>query len=505
MSRSLSQAFMRAYPLTAGSMQRNGNAEGLSHAALTKSLSHPKGTVEPSAHEEHEGGHEEAHDDFSSAAKASLALSHTKEQKEKIQAEDSPNQNEAPAEADRTSILNRLMSQVFLNEKDESTIQFLQGSTLNTMGHFSEGFTLGAVLAGLFHAQKIMNSEKENGQLIPGQIIAGRGKDGHFYKIAYTKNGKGSFWDRSKKNPNNESLQILRSKHRGFLGYFRGYEPVAEVLNPANTRYESETLELLLNNGEEPARYIASSLRGDLKIVQRIKNAPDDVIDYSRTFQVATDAVADKHVFQEVPNKAPGIQAGQSLVERTKQFFSGVGQIFNSWDASPVQSVKTAPVANASRINTNAPLVTTHSRLNRMQTNVFSSIEEILHYLPEKFRFDPHEVMSMKKKDTLSKFLKYLPPVKNLINWGIWGGAIAVFLGTVFEASHAGVRLPSITLGGGGGSLPASAPPEGHSPSTSKESPSPKGHTDAPTQKIPTPYYESPKPETFLEQTPQIV
>ena len=447
MSVPLSQAFMRAYPLTAGSMQRNGDVQGLSHAALTQSLSNPKGTVEPSEHGEHEGGHEEAHEDFSSAAKASLALSSQRKRGAKEKAEEGRDED-GLARVEQDPLLNRLISQVSFDKKDESTIQFLQGSTLNTMGHFSEGFTLGAVLAGLFHAQTIMNSEKENGQLIPGQIIAGRGKDGHFYKIAYTKNGKGSFWDRSKKNPNNESLQILRSKHRGFLGFFRGYEPVAEVLNPANTRYESETLELLLNNGEEPARYIASSLRGDLKIVQRIKNAPDDVIDYSRTFQVATDAVADKHVFQEVPNKAPGAQVAQSLLEIARQRFSGVGQFLNSLDSSPVQSVKTAPVANASTINTNAPLVTTHPRLNTRRTNVFDSIEEILHYLPDKFQFDPHEVMSMKKKDTLSKFLKYLPPVKNLINWGIWGGVIAVILGTLFESYHSGMTpLSDISRG----------------------------------------------------------
>jgi hypothetical protein len=482
---SFSHAFSRPYMANMQSTHRNGDAEGMTHAALTKSVTtHGDG----GEHGEHGGGHDEGHNDFSNAAKASLALSSQRQKESNKQTEEKDGKkDDALARVGKDPLLNRLMSQVFFNDRQESTIEFLQGSTINTMGHFSEGFTLGAVLAGLFHAQKIMNSEKENGQLIPGQIIAGRGKDGHFYKIAYTKNDKRSFWDKSKKNPNNESLQILRSKHKGFLGYFRGYEPVAEVLNPANTRYESETLELLLNNGEEPARYIASSLRGDLKIVQRIKNAPDDVIDYRRTFQVATDTVADKNVFQEVPNKAAGIQAAQSRWEEIKQFLSPVGQIFNSLDASPVQSVKTAPVANASTINTNAPLVTKHSRLNTMQTNVFDSIEGILHYLPEKFRFDPHEVMSMKKKDTLSKFLKYLPPVKNLINWGIWGGVAAVAFGTITEGYHAGMRLPNINLGGGQAPAPA------------------EGHAEAPTKEAPTPPHESLKPENFLRQTPQIV
>ena len=219
MTLSVSSAFSRPYSITTNtpidSTQRSGTIEALSREAIAEQVKqHTSG-----GHEEgHAGGHEsgQGNETISKAALA-LGVNHKKVKKTPSQKEAShtPEKEDDLAKIEKDPILNRLMSQVFLNEKNESTIEFLQGSTLNTMGHFSEGFTLGAVLAGLFHTQKIVNSEKENGQLIPGQIIAGRGKDGHFYRIAYTKNGKNSFWEGSTKNPNNESLQILRSKHKG--------------------------------------------------------------------------------------------------------------------------------------------------------------------------------------------------------------------------------------------------------------------------------------------------
>jgi len=46
--------------------------------------------------------------------------------------------------------------------------------------------------------------------------------------------------------------------------------------------------------------------------------------------------------------------------------------------------------------------------------------------------------MSMKKKDTISKFLKYIPSPDRLLGWGIVGGIAAVILGSFFEDSHQG-------------------------------------------------------------------
>jgi hypothetical protein len=473
---SFSQAFSRPYMANMQSTQRSGDAEGMTHAALTKSVTTHGDGGEHGEHGGHGGGHEEGHNDFSNAAKASLALSSqgNKESKEKAEEKDGKKDNEL-ARVEKDPLLNRLMSQVFFNDRQESTIEFLQGSTLNTMGHFSEGFTLGAVLAGLFHAQKIMNSEKENGQLIPGQIIAGRGKDGHFYKIVYTKNGKGSFWDGNAKNPNNESLQILRSKHKGFFGFFRGYEAVADINNPANTKYESKILDLTFKNGENLADYYADNYIKELKITQYLTDTNGKTIEVNRTFEVKTDRIPGKHVFEEVKNKSDFHQGAKSLGGKCLDVLDAtVGKVIGAFDGSAVKDVGTKPVVVSTMANRNAPPITKDKRLNQLGKNVFDSIEDILHYLPEKFRFDPHEVMSMKKKDKLSKFLKYLPPVKNLINWGIWGGVAAVAFGTITEGYHAGMRLPSITLGGGGGSPPASAPPEGHSPSASKENPSPQ-------------------------------
>jgi hypothetical protein len=468
---SFSQAFSRPYMANMQSTQRNGDAEGMTHAALTKSVAtHGDG----GEHGKHGGGHEEGHNDFSNAAKASLALSSQRKRGAKEKAEEGRNED-GLARVEQDPLLNRLISQVSFDKKDESTIQFLQGSTLNTMGHFSEGFTLGAVLAGLFHAQKIMNSEKENGQLIPGQIIAGRGKDGHFYKIVYTKNGKGSFWDGNAKNPNDESLQILRSKHKGFFGFFRGYEAVADINNPANTKYESKILDLTFKNGENVADYHADNYIKELKITQYLTDTNGKITEVNRTFEVKTDRVTGKHVFEEVKNKSDFHQGAKSLGGKCLDVLDAtVGKVIGAFDGSAVKDVGTKPVVVSTMANRNAPPITKDKRLNQLGNNVFDSIEDILHYLPEKFRFDPHEVMSMKKKDTLSKFLKYVPPIKNLINWGIWGGVIAVLFGSITEGYHAGMRLPSITLGGGGGSPPASAPPEGHSPSPPKGTPSPK-------------------------------
>jgi hypothetical protein len=456
----LSQAFARPYMATMQSTQRSGDAEGMTHAALTQSVtSHEGSTHGGGEHGEHGGGHEEGHNDFSNAAKASLALSsqHKKGAKEKSEEKEGKKDDDL-TRVEKDPILNKLMSQVFFNEKDETTMEFLQGSTLNTMGHFSEGFTLGAVLAGLFHAQKIMNSEKENGELIPGQIIAGRGKDGHFYKIAYTKNGKGSFWDGNSKNPNNESLQILRSKHKGFLGFFRGYEAVADIKNPGNTKYESKILDLTFKNGENVADYHADNYIKELKLRQYLTSENGQIREINRTFEVKTDRVTGQHVFEEVKNKSDFDQGAKSFGGKCKDVWDATGgKVFGAFDGSAEKVVGTKPVVVSTMANRNAPPVTKDKRLNQLGKNVFDSIEEILHYLPEKFRFDPHEVMSMKKKDTLSKVLKYLPPVKNLINWGIWGGVIAVLFGSITEGYHAGIRPPRLNLGSG-----AQAPAEGH-------------------------------------------
>ncbi len=468
MSLSLSHAFACPSMSNRQSTQRSGDAEGMTHAALTKSLTSHEGSTahgggEHGTHgEEHEGGH----NDFSSAAKASLALSSqrkkgVKEKAEETGGKDGKKDNDL-ARVEKDPIFNRLLSQIFLNERNESTIEFLQGSTLNTMGHFSEGFTLGAVLAGLFHAQTIMNSEKENGQLIPGQIIAGRGKDGHFYKIVYTKNGKGSFWDGNAKNPNDESLQILRSKHKGFFGFFRGYEAVADINNPANTKYESKILDLTFKNGENVADYHADNYIKELKITQYLTDTNGKITEVNRTFEVKTDRVTGKHVFEEVKNKSDFHQGAKSLGGKCLDVLDAtVGKVIGAFDGSAVKDVGTKPVVVSTMANRNAPPITKDKRLNQLGNNVFDSIEDILHYLPEKFRFDPHEVMSMKKKDTLSKVLKYVPPVKNLINWGIWGGVIAVLFGSITEGYHAGMRPPRLNLGGGGESH-ASAEGEEH-------------------------------------------
>jgi hypothetical protein len=454
---SFSQAFSRPYMANMQSTQRSGDAEGMTHAALTKSVTtHGDG----GEHGEHGGGHDEGHNDFSNAAKASLALSSQRQKESNKQTEEKDGKKDDElARVEKDPLLNRLMSQVSFDKKDESTIEFLQGSTLNTMGHFSEGFTLGAVLAGLFHAQKIINSENNNGQLIPGQIIAGRGKDGHFYKIAYTNNGQTSFWDRTKKNPNGESLQILRSKHKGFLGYFRGYEAVADIKDPATTRYNAEKLNVLFNMNGNPLRYIADSVTNEIQTIERL----DNDVPLPRLFQREVDVVTNTDVYREIANKSPATKLKEHWTTKLGNFLSPLKTAFSATEFHDIPSRTGVPQAV---VNTSSTTPITTGAKNPMGKVLFS--------LQELIPFDPHEVMSMKKKDKLSKFLKYLPPVKNLINWGIWGGVAAVAFGTITEGYHAGMRLPSITLGGGGGSPPASPPPEGHSPSTSKENPSPK-------------------------------
>ena len=59
--------------------------------------------------------------------------------------------------------------------------------------------------------------------------------------------------------------------------------------------------------------------------------------------------------------------------------------------------------------------------------------------------------MSMSKKDTLSKFLRYIPSTDRVIGWGVFGGLAAVLFGSITEGYHSGMRLPNINLGGGGG------------------------------------------------------
>ena len=459
MSVPLSQAFMRAYPLTAGSMQRNGDVQGLSHAALTKSLSSPKATVEPSEHGEHEGRHEEAHDDFSSAAKASLALSSQRKRGAKEKAEEGRDED-GLARVEQDPLLNRLISQVSFDKKDESTIQFLQGSTLNLMGHFSEGFSLGALITALLHFQKIRHSENTTGELVPGQILQGRSEDGYYYKVMHKKskttNPAGFFGGEGHQASSLERLIVLKSNKPGFMGYlFSGFTEVAEI-DPKHTENGSKYLDVKFT---DPPNTFYRAKAGPGQPVQIKTNENGQRI--CRVYKAVQDHSGEVR-FQEIETKIvdkPSIAVGYRT-NRAKQNIS-------KW--APIRLIGRiwCELTGGGSIEGDVPL-----KAPLPQPTLGKATHKLSNLLP--FGIDPHEVMSMKKKDTISKFLKYIPSPDRLLGWGIFGGIIAVAVGSFFELGHSGARLPSITFGGGGGSSPASAPPEGHSPSPPKETPSSK-------------------------------
>ncbi len=486
---SFSQAFSRPYMANMQSTQRNGDAEGMTHAALTKSVAtHGYG----GEHGEHGGGHEEAHNDFSNAAKASLALSSQRKKGSNEQTEEKDGKKDDElARVEKDPILNRLMSQVFLNEKDESTIQFLQGSTLNLMGHFSEGFSLGALITALLHFQKIRHSENTTGELVPGQILQGRSEDGYYYKVMHKKskttNPAGFFGGEGHQASPLDRLLVMKSNKPGFMGYlFSGFTEVAEI-DPKHTENGSKYLDVKFRDADNTF-YRAKAGPGQPLQIKTNENGQR----ICRVYQAVQDHSGEVR-FQEIETKIvdkPSIDLGYKA-NRAKQSIS-------TWSLTRLIGRIWCDVTGGGSIEGDVQL-----KAPLPQPTLGKSTHKLSNLLP--FGIDPHEVMSMKKKDTISKFLRYIPSPDRLLGWGIFGGIIAVAVGSFFELGHSGARLPSITFGGGGGSSPASAPPEGHSSSTSKESPSPKGHTDAPAQKIPTPYYESPKPETFLRQTPQIV
>lgn len=460
---SFSHAFSRPYMANMQSTQRNGDAEGMTHAALTKSVTNHEGSTpvggEHGEHGGHGGGHEEGHNDFSNAAKASLALSTQRKKGSNEQTEEKDGKKEDElARVEKDPLLNRLMSQVSFDKKDESTIQFLQGSTLNTMGHFSEGFSLGALVTALLHFQSMRHAEKENGALVPGQVLKGRSQDGYYYKVMHKKNkatNANSFYTGGGHNGNrSERLMVMKSNKPGFMGYlFSGFTEVAEI-DPKDTEDGAKYLNVRFFDSENTFYRGVAGANQPLFIE---KSANGKRIE--KVYQAVQKSTLDDVEVQEMikPPKA------QVLKYRANRAATNVSK----WPVSRLVGGILNDLFGGSSVRGDIKL---HEPLPKpTKTQAAYKLSELL-----PFKIDPHEVMSMSKKDTLSKFLRYIPSTDRLIGWGVFGGLAAVLFGSITEGYHAGMRLPSITLGGGGGSPPASAPPKGHSPSTSKESPSPK-------------------------------
>lgn len=443
MSLSLSHAFSRPYMTNMQSTQRSGDAEGLTHAALTKSLtSHEGSTHGGGEHGEHGGGHEEGHNDFSNAAKASLALSsqHKKGAKEKSEEKEGKKDDDL-TRVEKDPILNKLMSQVFFNEKDETTMEFLQGSTLNTMGHFSEGFSLGALVTALLHFQSMRHAEKENGALVPGQVLKGRSQDGYYYKVMHKKNkatNANSFYTGGGHNGNrSERLIVMKSNKPGFMGYlFSGFTEVAEI-DPKDTEDGAKYLNVRFF---DPENTFYRGVAGANQPLFIEKNANGKRIE--KVYQAVQKSTLDDVEVQEMI-KAPKVQG---LKYRTNRAVTNVSK----WPVSRFVGGILNDLFGGSSvrrdIKLNEPLP------KPTKTKATYKLSELL-----PFKIDPHEVMSMSKKDTLSKFLRYIPSTDRVIGWGVFGGLAAVLFGSITEGYHAGIRPPRLNLGGGG-----QAPAEGH-------------------------------------------
>ncbi len=403
--------------------------------------------------------------DLATLGKASLAqqVIHGKHVKEDGE-EEEENKN---GSIEKDPLLNRLLSSVLTKEKDDSKIEFLQGSTLNVVGHFSEGFTLAVMIKGLLHYTKVRQAE-EDGMLVPGQILAGRGEDGHFYRVRYQKNGVGSkndFWKQAGQNPTGDSVSILRSKRNGFFGFLTAYEPVARLLDPNNTRYNSPFLDVQFLD-EHATRYRASVLGNQAQATITADNIVDrrghpsgyafDVIEHKpskemRYYRKAFSEELEHDLGDRIREDLGKLPVLRQL-GRYAQGSEGrprVKQHTQKWGWLPW--VKDNKSSNLRAIRQTKPL-------NRAKQGSLS-IED----LP--IPFDPHAVLSLKKKDTLSKFLKYVPPLDHLVGWGVIGGLCAAIFGTWVEASHANI---SIFPSGGGSPAPAEGAAshggEAHSP-----------------------------------------
>ena len=394
-------------------------------------------------------------------SKATLAqqATHAKHVKEEGEEKKEENKN---GSIERDPLLNRLLSSVLTKEKDDSKIEFLQGSTLNVVGHFSEGFTLAVMIKGLLHYTKIRQAE-EDGKLVPGQILAGRGEDGHFYRVRYQKNGVGSkndFWKQAGQNPTGESVSILRSKRNGFFGFLTAYEPVARLLDPNNTRYNSPFLDVQFLD-EPSTRYRASVLGTQAQATITADNIVDrrgypsgyafDVIEHKPSKEMRYYRKA----FTEELEHDLGSRIAEDLWKLP--VVRQLGRYGKGSEGRPRVKQNTQPwgwlPSWAKDKSSNLRAIRQTKPLNRAKQGSLSMED-----LP--IPFDPHAVLSLKKKDTLSKFLKYVPPLDHLVGWGVIGGLCAAVFGTWVEASHANISLPTINFGGGGG---APAPAEGAS------------------------------------------
>jgi|GEM_PF-6204017 len=383
--------------------------------------------------------------------------------------------------------------------ESKSRVEFLQGEKLDLVDHFKEGFALGGIITALWHWNSIRGKELDR-ELIPGQVLTGM-IDGHNVRAKYVQPEDGRegihFFSQQKpilnqKRTASGRLELHRAKKPGLLGkFFGGYEKIGTVkefdgiLNPKlfkiyfapdqngiittveaangkgqarlniireqdghvfeNVSYKAKpigTETMLRPNGE------AQSVRATIGETFSDKYAPK-----------ANGSALQQHLYRTNQNKlkkqiiadlkmdagkASGFFSPEAGWSRQQRFFKLLD--FGNITAERGISKKYGfTVDDLERLILEEGFF--DERLiehNLSKVAKQASLDKKLYTKPLKdlVSLDFAQVVALPKKDTLSKLLRYLPPMHTLIRNGTIAGALAAFFGMWVKSSSAGLSIP---------------------------------------------------------------